>query len=79
LIVIQMNGSAEVDLAGHQSLSELDPSLCHVLFTTEDRPFAADPQPPAIALAPQGPRVAFLRPSAVLLSIWPKTIARART
>jgi maltooligosyltrehalose trehalohydrolase len=71
LVVIQMNGSAQVNLAGHEALAGLDPSLCQVLFTTEDQPFAPDAKPPAIELANTGPRISFLRPSAVLLSMWP--------
>jgi hypothetical protein len=71
LVVIQMNGSAQVNLAGHEALAGLDPSLCQVLFTTEDQPFAPDAKPPAIELANTGPRISFLRPSAVVLSMWP--------
>lgn len=76
LAVIQMDGAAEVDLAGHAGLEGLDPALCQVLFTTEDRPFAPDPMPPAIDLAAGGPRIRFARPSAVLLSVWPAAAAR---
>ena len=71
LAVIQMNDSAETDLAGVSGLNGLDLSRCQVVFTTEDPPFASDRQPPEIDLAATGPRIRFVRPSAVLLSAWP--------
>jgi maltooligosyltrehalose trehalohydrolase len=76
--IIQMNGSAEIRLAGHDSLAGLNLSLWQLLFTTEDRPFAPDPQPPIIESCAGGLKVGFVRPSAVLLSIWPQASARAR-
>jgi hypothetical protein len=45
LAVIQMNGSPEIPLAGTESLVGLDLTRWQLLFTTEDRPFAPDPQP----------------------------------
>jgi maltooligosyltrehalose trehalohydrolase len=70
--MIQMNGSAEIRLADHESLAGLDLSLWQPLFTTEDRPFAPDPQPPIIEPLSGGLKIRFVRPSAVLLSIWPR-------
>ena len=73
LAVIQMNGSAEVELAACPGLTGLDLLRCQVLFTTEDRPFASDPVLPALTFDVGGLRIAFGRPSAVLLSVWPHT------
>jgi len=73
LAIIQMNGSAKIGLAHHESLVGLDLSLWQLLFTTEDRPFAPDSQPPVIEFRPDELRIRFARPSAVLLSIWPQT------
>jgi maltooligosyltrehalose trehalohydrolase len=70
--IVQMNGSAEIRLTGHESLAGLDLQLWQLLFTTEDRPFAPDPQPPTVEFAAGQLKVAFVRPSAVLLSIWPE-------
>jgi maltooligosyltrehalose trehalohydrolase len=72
LAIIQMHGSSEIRLADHQSLWGLDRSLWQLLFTTEDRPFAPDPQPPVVEFLAGELKVAFARPSAVLLSIWPQ-------
>jgi maltooligosyltrehalose trehalohydrolase len=72
LAIIQMNGSSEIRLADHQSLWGLDRSLCKLLFTTEDRPFAPDQQPPVIEFLAGELKVGFARPSAVLLSMWPQ-------
>jgi maltooligosyltrehalose trehalohydrolase len=72
LAIIQMNGSSEIRLANHESLAGLDPLLWQLLFTTEDRPFATDPQPPGIESHDGALKITFARPSAVLLSIWPK-------
>jgi maltooligosyltrehalose trehalohydrolase len=69
--IIQMNGSATVTFTGHQAVTGLDLSLHQILFTTEDRPFCADPQPPTIASTAGELRVSFCRPSAVVMSVWP--------
>jgi maltooligosyltrehalose trehalohydrolase len=76
LAIIQMNGAAEVRLAEHASLAGLDVSLSQLLFTTEDRPFTPDPQPPVIEFLPDELKIAFARPTAVLLSVWPRSIPR---
>jgi maltooligosyltrehalose trehalohydrolase len=73
LAIIQMNGASEIRLANHESLAGLNLSLWQLLFTTEDRPFAPDPHPPEIQCHAANLTVAFARPSAVLLSIWPET------
>jgi maltooligosyltrehalose trehalohydrolase len=73
LAIIQLNGSSAIRLANHESLAGLDPSLWQLLFTTEDRPFATDPQPPSIESHVGGLEIAFARPSAVLVLIWPET------
>jgi maltooligosyltrehalose trehalohydrolase len=78
LAIIQMNGSSQVGLGNHQSLAGLDSSIWQLLFTTEDRPFAPDPQPPDIASHAGELKIAFQRPSAVLLSMWPQTPAGRR-
>jgi maltooligosyltrehalose trehalohydrolase len=75
LAVIQMKGAAEVSLATHDGLTGLDLSLCQVLLTTEDRPFAPDPHP--IRFVNDAPTIAFARPSAILLSVWPLSAPRA--
>ncbi len=67
LAVIQMEGSADVDLAGHEVWEGLIPTRCQLVLTTEDPPFAPDPQPPRIELAMRAPRIRFTRPAAVLL------------
>jgi maltooligosyltrehalose trehalohydrolase len=72
LAVIQMNGSADIDLSGHPGLKGLDIARCQVVFTTEDPPFTTEPEPPVIERGPGGPRIRFSRPSAVLLSVWPE-------
>jgi maltooligosyltrehalose trehalohydrolase len=73
LAIIQMHGSSAIRLANHEALAGLDPSLWQLLFTTEDRPFATDPQPPIIESHGGGVEITFARPSAVLVSIWPET------
>jgi maltooligosyltrehalose trehalohydrolase len=75
IAIIQMNGSSEIRLANHASLEGLDLALWQLLFTTEDRPFAPDPQPPSIAFHGGELKVDFARPSAVLLSVWPLRIS----
>jgi maltooligosyltrehalose trehalohydrolase len=70
--IIQMNGSSEIQLANHESLAGLDSSMWQLLFTTEDRPFAPDPQPPSIESHVAGLKITFARPAAVLLSMWPR-------
>lgn len=72
LAIIQMEGSAEVDLAGHPALEGLVADRCHLVLTTEDPPFAPDSQPPVVELSRAAPRIRFLRPSAVLLRMWTK-------
>ncbi|HEX6987380.1 MAG TPA: DUF3459 domain-containing protein, partial [Planctomycetaceae bacterium] len=67
LAVIQMHGDAEVDLAGHPALEGLAATRCQLVLTTEDPPFAPEPQPPRVELTNVAPRITFLRPSAVLL------------
>jgi maltooligosyltrehalose trehalohydrolase len=69
--VIQMNGSSDVRIGDHDCLTGLNVSLWQLLFTTEDRPFAPDPQPPHIESQAGELRIRFARPSAVLLSMWP--------
>jgi maltooligosyltrehalose trehalohydrolase len=71
LAVIEMRGCSTVVLAHHECLEGLDVSQFHLLFTTEDRPFAPDPRPPVVRLENGELNVAFSRPSAVLLSVWP--------
>jgi maltooligosyltrehalose trehalohydrolase len=71
LAVIQMQGSAEVDLAGHACLEGLEASLSQLALTTEDPAFAPDSLPPEIELSGAAPRIRFARPSAVLLRVWP--------
>jgi maltooligosyltrehalose trehalohydrolase len=75
LAVIQMQGAAEVDLAGHPALEGLAATRCQLVLTTEDPPFAAEPQPPRVELALVAPRIAFARPSAVLLRALPEPAA----
>jgi maltooligosyltrehalose trehalohydrolase len=73
LAVIQMEGSAEVDLAGHAALEGLSATRCQLILTTEDPPFAPDPHPPRIELTMVAPRISFARPSAVMLRVWTET------
>jgi maltooligosyltrehalose trehalohydrolase len=70
LALIQMHHSADVDLADHPSLEALDATRCQLILTTEDPPFANDPQPPRLAIASAPPRISFSRPSAILLRAW---------
>jgi maltooligosyltrehalose trehalohydrolase len=72
--VIQMQGSARADLAGHPALDGLDARRCQVVLTTEDPPFAPVPVPPAVDLAGDAPAIRFERPAAVLLRVWPREI-----
>jgi maltooligosyltrehalose trehalohydrolase len=72
LAIIEMHGSSAVNLADHECLAGLDGSLFQLLFTTEDRPFAPDPRPPVVAFEHDQLTVVFSRPSAVLLSVWPR-------
>jgi hypothetical protein len=65
-----MEGSTEVDLAGHAALEALSATRCQLILTTEDPPFAPDPHPPKIELTMVAPRISFARPSAVLLRVW---------
>lgn len=67
LVLIQIQGAAEIDLEGHLALEGLVANRCQLLLTTEDPPFAPDPQPPIVDLLGPAPRVTFKRPSAVLL------------
>jgi hypothetical protein len=67
-----MHGSSQIALANHESLAGLDGSKWQLLFTTEDRPFAPDPRPPDIESHAGELTIAFRRPSAVLLSMWPQ-------
>ena len=71
LAVIQMHGAGEVDLEGHPALDGLAFLRCQLVLTTEDPPFAADPQPPRVDLIDRAPRISFSRPSAVLLRVLP--------
>jgi maltooligosyltrehalose trehalohydrolase len=73
--IIQMNGSSQVHLGTHECLAGLNLSLWQILFTTEDPPFAPDPQPPAIDVDAGELKITFARPSAVLVSIWPEVSA----
>lgn len=75
LAVIQRDGSAEIDLAGHPGLERLISTRCQVILTTEDPPFAPDPLPPRIEVAGVAPRISFQRPSAVLLRAWTESDA----
>ena len=70
LAIIQMEGSAEVNLDGHPALEGLVASRCQTILTTEDPPFATEPKPPAVELTGIPPRISFQRPSAVLLRAW---------
>jgi maltooligosyltrehalose trehalohydrolase len=72
LAIIQMHGSADVRLATHECLAGLDQTLWQLLFTTEDRPFAPDSQPPDLESVAGELAIRFARPSAVLLSMWPR-------
>ena len=76
--VIQMNGSSEVRLGDHECLMGLDVSLSQLLFTTEDRPFAPDSQPPRLEFQAGELNIRFARPSAILLSIWPEHASGTR-
>lgn len=67
LAIIQMQGTADVDLEDHPALRGLVGTRCQLVLTTEDPPFAADPHPPIVEVAGVAPRIAFRRPSAVLL------------
>ena len=78
LAIVQMSGSSEIRLGGHESLAGLDPSLWRLLLTTEDRPFAPDPQPPVIEFQAGALTIRFARPSAVLLSMWPHPSSQLR-
>jgi maltooligosyltrehalose trehalohydrolase len=69
LAVIQMHGSGEVDLEGHSALNGLACRRCQLVLSTEDPPFAVDPQPPRVELVGRAPQIAFARPSAVLLRV----------
>jgi maltooligosyltrehalose trehalohydrolase len=73
LAIIQMSGESTVRLT-KDSCTGLDLSLCQVVFTTEDRAFAPDPRPPVIEFMDQELSITFVRPSAVLLSVWPSFI-----
>ncbi len=66
-----MDGTATVDLEGNNGLEGLDSSKCQVVLTSEDRPFAIDPQPIHVELSGSAPVIRFARPSAVLLRSWP--------
>lgn len=67
LAVIQIHDAAEIDLEGHPALEGLVADRCQLVLTTEDPPFAPDPQPPTIELGGCSPRIVFRRPSAVLI------------
>ncbi len=71
LALIQMSGTADIDLSGHPSLEGLDGSHAQLVLTTEDTSFAADQQLPEVHLSGPAPQVRFQRPSAVLLRVWP--------
>jgi maltooligosyltrehalose trehalohydrolase len=72
LAVVQMNGAANVRLGDHALLDSLDLSLFQLLFTTEDRAYAVDPHPPVVEFLDGQLSIVFRRPSAVLLSVWPR-------
>ncbi len=73
LVVIEMKGgSEEINLEGHPALKGLAATRCQLVLTTEDAPFAANPQPPEVTLNMTAPRIRFQRPSAVLLRAWTK-------
>jgi maltooligosyltrehalose trehalohydrolase len=72
LAVIQAQGAADIDLHGHAALKGLLATQCQLILTTEDPPFALDPQPPYVQVTRAAPRIAFRRPSAVLLRAWPE-------
>lgn len=69
LVVIQMDGSAEIDLANHPAMEGLRASRCQLVLTTEDPPFAHDPQPPEVDLLGAAPSITFQRPSAVIFRV----------
>jgi maltooligosyltrehalose trehalohydrolase len=70
LAVIQMEGAADISLAGHPALEHLAAGRCQLILTTEDPPFAPAPQPPQVDLMGDAPKITFRRPSAVLLRVW---------
>ncbi|CAN5757388.1 malto-oligosyltrehalose trehalohydrolase [soil metagenome] len=72
LAIIEMKGAAEVNLEWHPALAGLAATRCQLVLTTEDPPFAADPQPPEVRLNLIAPRIRFQKPSAVLLRAWTK-------
>lgn len=69
--LVHLGGADLVHVPGPAALAGLDLDRWQVILTTEDRPFAPDPQPLAVDGDGGALRVAFPRPSAVLLSIWP--------
>ena len=71
LAIIQMDGSARVDLTEHPAMQGLSPGHCQLVLSTEDPPFAPHPAPPSIDLSGGSLLIEFARPSAVLLRAWP--------
>jgi maltooligosyltrehalose trehalohydrolase len=71
IIVVHMEGSAEVDLTNRDGLQGLDIARCQLVLSTEDLPFATDPHPPSIEYAALGPKIDFVRPGALIFSVWP--------
>jgi maltooligosyltrehalose trehalohydrolase len=71
IAVIQLRGRAQVDLDPCNELDGLDLTHAQLVLTTEDPPFAPDPQPPKITRDAARFRIAFARCSAVLLHVSP--------
>jgi hypothetical protein len=72
ITIIRMQGGGEVSLRGLPCMEGLDGARCQVVLSTEDPPFAPDPQAPEVRLEGEGPTIRFQRPSAVLLRAWRK-------
>jgi maltooligosyltrehalose trehalohydrolase len=72
LAIIEMRGASRISLADHECFAGLDLSLFQLVLTTEDRPFALDPRPPVVTFENGELNIDFSRPSAVLLSVWPR-------
>lgn len=65
VVVVRLRGAGPIDLRGQPSF-DLD-SRWELVLTSEDPPFATDPAAPEIDLSGAAPRIAFQRPSAVVL------------
>jgi maltooligosyltrehalose trehalohydrolase len=65
LIVIQLQGDGKVDLTEHPSLRTSAPGW-EVVLTSEEKTYAAEPQPIVNHIAGEAPLVEFSRPGAVI-------------